>query len=57
MLEAMSQDLLSLKAQLKGTRQITTLRGGLGNSPAHLAIRATLTMYVVDPLQPLAKVC
>jgi hypothetical protein len=38
------RDLLSLKAHLKGARQIMSLRGGLGNSPAHLAVRAIVTM-------------
>lgn len=38
------RDLASLIAHLKGARQIMTLRGGLGNSPAHLSIRAIVTM-------------
>ncbi|OAL29468.1 hypothetical protein AYO20_09205 [Fonsecaea nubica] len=37
------RDLASLKSHLKGARQIISLRGGLGNTPAHLAIRALLT--------------
>ncbi|KIX93364.1 uncharacterized protein Z520_11007 [Fonsecaea multimorphosa CBS 102226] len=37
------RDLLSLKSHLKGARQIISLRGGLGTTPAHLAIRALLT--------------
>ncbi|KIW84511.1 hypothetical protein Z517_03761 [Fonsecaea pedrosoi CBS 271.37] len=37
------RDLASLKSHLKGARQIISLRGGLGDTPAHLAIRALLT--------------
>ncbi|OQU99602.1 Fungal specific transcription factor domain-containing protein [Cladophialophora immunda] len=37
------RDLTSLKSHLKGARQIISLRGGLGITPAHLAIRALLT--------------
>ncbi|OAP62442.1 hypothetical protein AYL99_04645 [Fonsecaea erecta] len=37
------RDLVSLKSHLKGARQIISMRGGLGTSPAHLAIRALLT--------------
>ncbi|EXJ64876.1 hypothetical protein A1O7_01215 [Cladophialophora yegresii CBS 114405] len=38
------RDLLSLKAHLRGVRQIISLRGGLGNSPAHLAVTAIVNM-------------
>ncbi|ETI28825.1 hypothetical protein G647_01277 [Cladophialophora carrionii CBS 160.54] len=38
------RDLLSLKAHLKGARQIISLRGGLSNSPAHLAVKAIVNM-------------
>ncbi|EXJ61352.1 uncharacterized protein A1O5_11910 [Cladophialophora psammophila CBS 110553] len=37
------RDLTSLKSHLKGARQIISLRGGLGTTPAHLAIRALVT--------------
>ncbi|KAG9783917.1 hypothetical protein KCU88_g2955, partial [Aureobasidium melanogenum] len=41
--DACLRDLPSLKSHLRGIRQILALRGGLGDSPSHLAIRALLT--------------
>ncbi|EXJ96101.1 hypothetical protein A1O1_01227 [Capronia coronata CBS 617.96] len=41
--DACLRDLPSLKSHLGGIRQIIALRGGLGSSPSHLAIRALLT--------------
>lgn len=40
--QSCSMDLPALKLHLKGVRQILALRGGLGNTPSHLALRALL---------------
>ncbi|EXJ79307.1 hypothetical protein A1O3_08809 [Capronia epimyces CBS 606.96] len=41
--DACLRDLPSLKSHLGGIRQILALRGGLGTSPSHQAVRALLT--------------
>lgn len=40
--QSSAADLPALKWHLKGARQIIALRGGLGVSPAHLALRGTM---------------
>ncbi|KIW51134.1 hypothetical protein, variant [Exophiala xenobiotica] len=40
--DSSAADLPALKMHLKGARQIIALRGGLGVSPAHLALRGTM---------------